>query len=364
MDFNAYQRDRLVLSLALMLLAAPPGCRISDTAGRDAAAGRPAVSGEDQSSADDHAAGEASVVPVSAAATANPLQPARAFAYLKQICDLGPRVTGSRAMDAQQKLVSEHFQKLGGQVRLQRFRIRHPQTGASVPVANLIVHWHPDKTDRILLCAHYDTRPQPDNPEVPPRERGQVFLGANDGASGVALLMELAHLMPSLKSRYGVDFILVDAEEFVFPRTRQRYFVGSQYFAQDYANNRPPYRYRKAAVLDMIGDRQLQIYQDRNSIWWRDTRPVTKEIWATAKRLGVDEFIARTHPRMTQPIQDDHLMLHNVGKIPTCEIIDYDYPKFPVNRYWHTDQDTPDKCSGQSLAKVGWVMYEWLRTAE
>ncbi|MDH3717326.1 MAG: M28 family peptidase [Planctomycetota bacterium] len=294
----------------------------------------------------------------------NPLQPQRAIQYLHQICQLGPRTTGSRAMAAQQELLIGHFEQLGSRVHLQRFRMRHPVTGNPVPVANLIVQWHPESNARILLCAHYDTRPQADNPQVAAARRGEVFLGANDGASGVALLMELAHFMPSLVSNYGVDFLLVDAEEFVFPSTKkQRYFIGSEYFARDYVANRPSFQYRKAAVLDMIGDRELQIYQDRNSVWWRDTRPVTQEIWDVAKRLGVREFIARTHPRMKQPIRDDHLMLHDVGKIPTCEIIDFDYPKFPVNRYWHTDQDTPDKCSGTSLAKVGWVMLEWLKTA-
>ncbi len=295
----------------------------------------------------------------------HPLQGERAMRYLRQICQLGPRITGSPAMAAQQELLAKHFQQLGGHVHFQRFRIRHPRDGTAVPVANLIVQWHPASTERILLCVHYDTRPQADNPQVAPAQRGTVFLGANDGASGAALLMELAHAMPQLQSQYGVDFLLVDAEEFVFPETpRPRYFIGSEYFARNYAARPPTYQYQKAAVLDMIGDRELQIYQDRNSIWWRDTRPVTREIWAVAKRLGVKEFHDRTHPRMKQPIQDDHLMLRNVGKIPCCEIIDFDYPKFPVNRYWHTDQDTPDKCSAESLAKVGWVMWEWLKTAE
>jgi len=267
-------------------------------------------------------------------------------------------------MVAQQKILSEHFEKLGGQVRLQRFRFPHPRDGSPQAAANLIVSWHPQTTRRILLCAHYDTRPEPDNENVPRNERGTVFLGANDGASGVALLMELGYQMPKLQSNFGVDFLLVDAEEFVFSDlARQRYFVGSEYFSRDYVRNPPAHRYQKAAVLDMIGDRHLQIYQDRNSVWWRDTRPVTQEIWATAKRLGVNEFIARTHPKMRTPIRDDHLMLHDVGKIPTCEIIDFDYPRYPINRYWHTDADTPERCSGDSLAKVGWVMLEWIRTA-
>ncbi|NIL96212.1 MAG: M28 family peptidase [Planctomycetales bacterium] len=354
----------LCSSILVACLLFACGCNTSHTAEPRGKVGRPA----NPRSSDE--VGQAGVVPSQFAAAgsplANPLQPQRAMRYLQQICQLGPRVTGSAAMAAQQELLVNHFEQLGGQVHLQRFRIRHPLTTNPVPVANLIVQWHPEMDRRILLCAHYDTRPQADNPQVAAALRGQVFLGANDGASGVALLMELAHFVPQVAGNYGVDFLLVDAEEFVFPGTKkQRYFIGSEYFARNYAA-RPEavsYSYPKAAVLDMIGDRELQIYQDRNSIWWRDTRPVTREIWDVARRLGVKEFIPRTHPRMKQPIQDDHLMLRNVGKIPTCEIIDFDYPKFPLNRYWHTDQDTPDKCSGASLVKVGWVILEWLKTA-
>jgi hypothetical protein len=168
--------------------------------------------------------------------------------------------------------------------------------------------------------------------------------------------------MPQLKGPYGVDFLLVDAEEFVFSDfPRQRYFWGSEFFARQYQSVPPPHRYIKGVLLDMVGDRHLQIYQDRNSVWWKDTRPITEEIWQVAKTLGVDEFIPRTHPKMRTPIRDDHLMLRNVGKIPTCQIIDFDYPRFPTNRYWHTSEDTPERCSGASMAKVGWVVLEWLR---
>tara|TARA_Y100001978_G_scaffold167493_1_gene155614 strand:- start:409 stop:1212 length:804 start_codon:yes stop_codon:yes gene_type:complete len=265
-------------------------------------------------------------------------------------------------MQKQQRILADHFSSLGGNVRLQKFRFPHPQNGDPQEAANMIVEWHPDKPERILICVHYDTRPQGDNSRVPKSQRGDVFLGANDGASGVAVLMELAYKMRDLQSSYGVDFLLVDAEEFVFSDfPPQRYFWGSEYFARDYQKHPPSYRYKKGAVLDMVGDRHLQIYQDRNSVWWKDTRPITKEIWQTAEQLGVKEFIGRTHPKMRTPIRDDHLMLRNVGKIPTCEIIDFDYPKFPVNRYWHTDEDTPARCSGDSLVKVGWVILEWVK---
>jgi hypothetical protein len=282
-----------------------------------------------------------------------PFDGQQAYAYLKQICDIGPRPSGSEGMARQQTLLVEHFERLGGKVSRQEFRIRHPQDGSPVPMANLVVEWHPQKKERILLCAHYDTRPFPDRDRNNPQG---TFLGANDGASGVALLMQLAQHMPQLDGRYGVDFVLFDGEEFVFrdttfTREGDPYFLGSDYFARSYVGAPPPHRYRWGVLLDMIGDADLQLYQERNSMSWRDTQPLVIDIWATARRLGVREFIAtRKHE-----VKDDHLRLRNVGRIPTCDIIDFDYP------YWHTEGDTADKCSALSLAKVGWVMHEWLK---
>ncbi len=292
---------------------------------------------------------------------ANPIDAARAYRYLEQICALGPRQTGSKAMASQQELLKKHFEELGAKVEFQRFQMRHPRTGQATPVANTIVRWHTDRKERILLCAHYDTRPQADNQRVPPRQRGTVFIGANDGGSGTALLMELGHHIPNIKNTaVGVDFVFFDAEEFVFNlgQTIDRYFVGSEYFARTYLTQPRDYRYRWGVLFDMVGDRDLQIYQEKNSMWWRDTRPLVKEIWATAKKLGVREFI----PRRKHEIRDDHVPLRNIAKIPTCDLIDFDYPRYPKNEYWHTDKDTVDKCSGESLAKVGWVALTWLES--
>ena len=286
-----------------------------------------------------------------------PFNGARAYEYLKAICQIGPRISGSEGMQRQQQLLTEHFTELGGQVSLQRFRARHPLDGSAVPMANMIVQWHPERQERILLCAHYDTRPLPDRDPDPRKRRSGTFLGANDGASGVAVLMEMAHLMPGLESRYGIDFLLIDGEELVY-RNRDPYFLGSTWFARKYVSEPPPYRYRWGVLLDMVGDSDLQIYQERNSMWWKDTRPLVMDIWATAERLGVEEFIARKK----HDIRDDHLKLRNIAKIPTCNIIDFDFG--PGNRYWHTEEDRPERCSALSLAKVGWVVHEWLRSAK
>lgn len=279
-----------------------------------------------------------------------PFNGARAYEYLKRLCALGPRPSGSAGMEAQQNLLREHFTALGAQVELQRFRAQHPVDKTWVPMANLIVRWHPESRERILLCAHYDTLPFPMLDRRNPRG---VFVGANDGASGTAVLMKLGDQMRDIRTRYGVDFVFFDGEEFIFS-TRDRYFLGSEYFARRYVEDRPAYRYRWAVLLDMVGDADLQIYQERNSMWWRDARPLVEQIWGVARRLGVREFIAQKK----YEVNDDHVMLHNVGGIPACVIIDFDYPA------WHTQDDTPERCSALSLAKVGWVVSEWLQAAE
>ncbi len=279
-----------------------------------------------------------------------PFNGSRAYESLKQLCAIGPRPSGSPGMETQRKLLVEHFQKLGGQVELQRFRVKHPEEDSTVHMANIVVHWDPAKASRILLCGHYDTLPFPLEDAENPRGR---FIGANDNASGVALLMELAHDLPALHCRYGIDFLLLDGEEYIF-NYHEPFFLGSQYFAEQYVRNPQPYHYRWGILLDMIGAGDLQIYEERNSLRWRDTRPLVASIWATAARLGVREFVAK--PK--REIRDDHLMLHEVGHIPCIDIIDFDYPP------WHTQGDLPARCSPLSLAKVGWVLEEWLKTVK
>jgi hypothetical protein len=281
----------------------------------------------------------------------NPIDSLRAFRYLEQLCELGPRPSGSSAMQKQQEVLREHFEGLGGKVTMQKFRAADPLGGAPVAMANLIVEWHPERQERILLCAHYDTRPLPDRDPDPVQRRSGRFIGANDGASGTALLMELAHHVRELDGKVGVDFLLVDGEELVYVEERDPYLLGSTFFAQQYARNPPQHKYRWGVVLDMVGDESLQLYQEVNSHAWHDTRPLVMEIWNTAARLGVKQFISR--PRHL--VKDDHVPLRNIAKIPTCDIIDFDYPA------WHTTLDTPRRCSAASLGKVGWVVYEWLK---
>lgn len=294
-------------------------------------------------------------------AAGNPLQAQRAMGYLKEVCNIGPRVSATPGMLQQQDLIKTHFEKLGAKVSLQEFDARHPQSGATVKLANQIVEWHPDKKERILLCCHYDTRPFPDR-DPDPAKRGDRFLGANDGGSGVALLMELGNHMATLRSKYGVDFVFFDGEELVYDEEVRRdpYFLGSEHFAREYASHPPAHKYKWGVLFDMIGDKHLQIYREENSWSWPDTRPLVIDIWKTASSLGVKEFVNVTR----HEIRDDHLALRNTGKIPTCDLIDFEYPTARGPNYWHTTKDIPENCSGESIAKVGYVIHTWLQTVK
>lgn len=296
------------------------------------------------------------VAPVSPVVNAIPRQydPDRAFGYLTQICDIGLRPSGSPGMETQQQMLQKFFKERGAIVSMQTFEIRHPEDGSPVPMANLIASWHPTRPKRFLFCAHYDTRPFPDQDRRNKRGR---FIGANDGGSGTAALMELSHQLNDLPADVGVDIVLFDGEEFVFEQGRDDYFLGSNFFANKYVQTPPAVPYRAGVLLDMIGDRELAIYYEQNSM--RYARDVNKSIWRVAGQLGVRAFV----PRSRHKIDDDHIPLNQIAKIPTVDLIDFDYPRpgFNAPSYWHTEQDVPENCSGQSLAAVVWVVHAWLK---
>ena len=277
---------------------------------------------------------------------------------LNEVVGIGPRWSGSVGMLKQQQILDKHFSNLGGKVEYQRFKVRNPiskQGVETVNMANMIIRWHPQRTRRILLCAHYDTRPFPDNDPDPGKRRG-VFVGANDGGSGVAVLCALAEKMEEFESEFGVDMVLFDGEELVYNSSRDPFFLGSTHFAREYAATVQRQKYVAGILLDMVADADLQIYQEVNS---RRMAPrVVQQVWATAKRIGVPEL----RPSARHEVRDDHLPLNEIAKIPTIDLIDFDYPS-PQKRetYWHTTEDTVDKCSAISMAHVGWVVWEWLK---
>jgi hypothetical protein len=272
----------------------------------------------------------------------------RAFGYLTQICEIGPRISGTEGMEKQQQLIAEHFSKLKARVTFQSFDGLHPLTRKPVRMSNLVVTWDPQAKERVLLACHYDTRPRADRDPNPQLAEKGTFLGANDGASGVALLMELGNQLKAIQPKYGVDFVIFDGEELVYNDMLDPYFLGSEHFSKDYRDHPPRHQYVCGVVVDMIAGKNLQIYEERNSL---ELAPeVTHSIWRTAKRLKVKEFIAK--PK--HEVRDDHLSLNQIAGIPTCDIIDFDFP------HWHTTRDAPSACSGASLAKVGRVLLAWL----
>ncbi|WP_437188506.1 M28 family peptidase [Planctomicrobium sp. SH668] len=277
----------------------------------------------------------------------------RAFRYLEAVCAIGPRISGTEGMLRQQELLETHFTELGGQVRYQQFDVVHPQTGAPVRMKNMIVVWNPEATDRILLCCHYDTRPFPDQ-EPTAALRAKPFIGANDGGSGVAMLMELAHHVGQIQQlsrnpAFGIDFVIFDGEELVYKKT-DKYFYGSEYFANDYKENPPQsHRYRCGVLFDMVAGTNATFHLEINSL--RYAPDVTKEIWEVAAKMGVKEFVNRRK----YEVLDDHLPLNQIAKIATCDIIDFSYP------HWHKRNDLPAACSWKTLQLVGTVAMQWLQ---
>ena len=203
-------------------------------------------------------------------------------------------------------------------------------------MTNVVASFSLQKTERILLCAHWDSRPWADQ-DPNSENRDQPVLGANDGASGVAVLLEVARHIQLAEPKYGVDIVLFDGEDSGLPGQPDSYALGAQHFAK---NKDFRYRPKFGILLDMVGDKDLQIYQEENSVNYAPQ--VVERIWNRAQGLGSSSFFASSGYQVT----DDHLPLLNVG-IPCVNLIDFDY------EYWHTLADTPDKCSPESLAEVG-----------
>ena len=272
---------------------------------------------------------------------------ARAFGYLKAICDIGPRPAGSAANEKQRLMVAEHFKKNGLEIKEQAFDAVDPSNRQRKKLVNLIGSWQPEKKRRVVLGAHYDTRPYPDQDPDPAKRRGR-FIGANDGASGVALLMEIANHLPKMTSEWGVDLVLFDGEELVY-QDGDPYFLGSRHFARQYlaqARNRD-WKYDAGLVLDMVADKDLLIEQEQYSMEYAPA--VVRDVWDVAARLGEKRFSRSVGPA----VLDDHIPL-NQAKIPTADLIDFEYP------HWHTMDDIPENCSGDSMAVVGRVVTAWI----
>lgn len=271
----------------------------------------------------------------------------RYMKYLKDICDLGPRMSGTAAMRKQQDLITRHFESLGYKVTRQTFQGKQPSRENAVEMTNLIISTNPTKKKRAIICCHYDTRPIADQ-EPDPRKWRDPFVSANDGGSGVAFMMELAHHLPQLKLDVGLDFVIFDGEEYIFEPNRDRYFLGSEHFAQTWERSKDRPEYHGAILLDMIAGKLARFPMEGYSHGL--ARELCQAIWGTAKELKCTAFKNEVGSR----VLDDHLALLNVG-IPAIDIIDFEYA------HWHRLSDRPENCDPEVPIQVGKVLGVWLQ---
>lgn len=258
-----------------------------------------------------------------------------AFKFLEAQCSFGPRNPGSYGHQRCLDYLLEQLTASADTVFKQVFTHIEYATNTDVEYTNLIARFQQKKKRRLILCAHWDTRPFADeDPDSSNWDR--PILGANDGASGVAVLLEIARILKESKPRYGIDIVLFDGEDGGRKGHTEEYLLGSKYFVQNMPVPEPEF----VILLDMIGDRDLQIYREVFSN--RYAPEVVDLIWEKAAELKLPGFFRLTKHMMI----DDHIPFLERG-IPAVDIIDMDYP------YWHTLEDTPDKCSPQSLKVVG-----------
>lgn len=265
----------------------------------------------------------------------------RAFGYLEAQCSFGPRVPGTSGHKKGLNHILKTVTPLADTTIRQSFSYSDPYTGRLYTLTNVIARFRPSMQKRIWLAAHWDTRPWADM-DRNPNNRLKPVLGANDGASGVAVLLEIANQLSIKTPAIGVDLIFLDGEDMGKPGDIDRYFNGSRYLAKNIPTPLPEY----CILIDMIGDKDLQLPIEGNSM--NQAPDLIEKLWNEAEELGLEEFKRET----TYFVEDDHVVLFQLGGIPSIDIIDFDYGIDPIN-YWHTLQDTPDKCSPRSLGIVG-----------
>jgi len=272
-----------------------------------------------------------------------------AIRYLTRQTDFGPRTPGSVAHDQCLLYLVSEMEKFAEAVNRQDFSHKG-QDGKNIAMTNIISSFNLKATTRILLLAHWDSRPFADeDPE--PRNRTKPVLGANDGASGIAVLMEIARHLKQQSPAVGIDMLFTDGEDYGKRGDNKNYLLGSRYFAK---NISPGFKPAFGILIDMIGDAQLEIPKDQYSL--RYAPEIVDLLWSKARELGIYQF----SDKLQGWVIDDHLPLNEIG-IKTVDLIDFSYPD-ESNRYWHTVQDTPDKCSAESLEAVGKVILHIIYT--
>ncbi len=270
-----------------------------------------------------------------------PFNEYRAFSDLEKQCGFGPRNPGSVGHAKCLEWLKTETIKSADQVFSQSFQRTY--SGKRYTFTNVYAAYGKPGGKWIILLAHWDTRPFADQ-DTDAKKALQPIPGANDGASGVAVLLELGRLLKAKKPPCGVLLAFVDGED--FGRDAKDMFLGSTELARDWKSRMKHLttKFEYGILLDMIGAKDLRI--PREGFSQQASPGLMNKIWGHAKDAGLEEFF----PDQTGPsISDDHLPLIKAG-IPTVDLISFDYA------YWHTHQDTSDKCSPYSLKVVGEVV--------
>lgn len=277
--------------------------------------------------------------------SAPPFDGPQALRWVEYQVAVGPRIPGTAPHRAVGDWLLAELRQRADTVEVQSF-IHVTASGDSLPLRNFIARFRPRERDRVLFLAHWDSKPHADQ-DPDPAKRALPVPGADDGASGVAVLLGVADQLKRTPPSLGVDLLFVDGEDFgSFEGDAPDNLIGSRYFAQHLPTGYPPLY---AVLLDMVGDKDQAFPQEGYSL--ERAPEVVQRVWQAAEELGLG--------RVFRPVQgialtDDHIPLIGAG-IRTADVIDFDYA------YWHTTADTPDKLSATSLANVGKVVLALVR---
>ncbi len=284
--------------------------------------------------------------------------PDSAFAFVKKQVDFGPRVPGTAPHTACGDWMVSKLKSYGALVTEQTGMVTI-YSGAKIPLRNIIGTWRPEKKDRILLLAHWDTRPFADRDT---ERKNEPIDGANDAGSGVGVLLEIARHLAVSNDLLGVDILFTDAEDHGQPNgamamdesSMDTWCLGSQYFVKN--PHVSGYNARFGILLDMVGGRDAVFYQEALSMQY--SGQVVHKVWKTAAALGYgDRFIRETKYFVGI---DDHIPINKVLRIPTIDIIQHDPETQAFAPHWHTHGDNMDVIDPTTLKAVGQTVMEVL----